>query len=219
MTAIEGFVLAGGQSRRMGSNKGQLKLGGLTLVERAANVLARNAEPVSIVGHSPSDYRSNLIIIEDASVGAGGRGSVVGLYTALLNAKSEWAAILACDLPLVGSELFTIMVSFCREKHDGLNETIDAILPRQPDGRIQPLCGLYKAQTCIPHVKEMLSSDNWRLQDLVRRLNTHILEFSAYEDLEGSDNYFLNVNTPEDFRIAVEHETKRSQQWKRKQLF
>jgi len=203
----------------MGSDKAQLKLGGLTLVERAANVLAKNAEPVSIVGHSSSDYRSNLIIIEDASVGAGTRGSVVGLYTALLNAKSEWAAILACDLPLVRSELFTIMNSFCREKHDGLNETTDAILPRQRDGRIQPLCGLYRTRTCIPHVKEMLSSDNWRLQDLIQRLNTHILELSVYEDLEGSDNYFLNVNTPEDFRIAVEHETKRSRQWRRKELF
>lgn len=65
----------------------------------------------------------------------------------------------------------------------------------------------------------MLSSDNWRLQDLIQRLNTHILELSVYEDLEGSDNYFLNVNTPEDFRIAVEHETKRSRQWRRKELF
>lgn len=202
---MEGFVLAGGRSRRMGTNKAQLKIGGHRLVERAVNVLAKNAEPVSIVGDPESGYRSHLAI-EDASVATGRRGAVVGLYTALLNSKSEWAAILACDLPLVRSELFTMMSSLCREKHHGSNKTIDAILPRQRDGRIQPLCGLYRTHTCIPHVKAMLSSDNWRLQDLVERLNAHILEFSSYQDLEGSDHYFLNVNTPEDYRMAVEHD-------------
>ncbi|MBK6725484.1 MAG: NTP transferase domain-containing protein [Acidobacteria bacterium] len=41
------------------------------------------------------------------------RGAIVGLYTALLSAKTEWIAVLACDLPFVTGELMTRMVDIC----------------------------------------------------------------------------------------------------------
>jgi len=202
MTAIEGFVLAGGQSRRMGENKAHLRLGSMTLAERAVGILAGIADPVFIVGDLPGGSGS-IRRIDDEFAGTGRSGSVIGLYTALHNAKSEWAAILACDLPMVRPDLFIKMVSLCEQLENDPNQTTDAILPQQPDGRIQPLCGLYRTRRCLPEVRQMISGENWRLQDLDKRLNVYILKFSEYADIEGAQNCFLNVNTPEEFQMAV----------------
>lgn len=202
MSAIEGFVLAGGRSRRMGQNKANLLLGGEALVERAATILSAIADPIYVVGDLTGEITS-LPIIRDEPVGANARGAIIGLYTALFHAKTEWIAVLACDLPFVSGELLTRMVSLLKDFADSPNNKADAVLAEQSDGRIQPLCGLYCTQKCLHEVEKMVSEDNWRLQDLSKRVSARILRFSEFEDIPGADNLFLNVNTPEDYRVAV----------------
>lgn len=206
MIPIEGFVLAGGQSRRMGRNKANLLLGGTTLTDRAAAVLAEAADPVYVVGSLPGGPAS-LKIIADEPVGKNARGAIVGLYTALFHAKSDWIIVLACDLPFVSGELLTRMVSVVTQFEDNPNDNTDAVLAEQPDGRIQPLCGLYRVQVCLPGIRKMISEDNWRLQDLSKYLSTRILRFSEFEEIPLADNLFLNVNTPDDYRTAVKYES------------
>ena len=97
MSAIEGFVLAGGQSRRMGRNKASLRLGGKTFVERAARSLESiSGTRIYIVGECANN-NLNLPVVADLS-DKKIRGSIIGLYTALSNAKTELAAI---TFPLV----------------------------------------------------------------------------------------------------------------------
>lgn len=202
MIAIEGFVLAGGRSRRMGRNKANLLLGGKTLIERAATALSVIADPVYAVGNLTAEL-TTLPIIQDEPVGINSRGAIVGLYTALLHAKTEWAAILACDLPFVSGDLLTRMVSILQGFADSRDVESGAVLAEQPDGRIQPLCGLYRRQACLHEVEKMLSQDHWRLQDLNERVNSRILGFSEISDIPSAENLFLNVNMPEDYRAAI----------------
>ncbi|HRI02716.1 MAG TPA: molybdenum cofactor guanylyltransferase [Pyrinomonadaceae bacterium] len=202
---IEGFVLAGGQSRRMGQSKPTLLLGGKTLLDRAAGELYRIADPVFAVGNFTTDVTS-LPIIEDELVAANARGAIIGLYTALFHAKTEWAAILACDLPFVNGELLTRMMSVVEQFADSQDISADAVFAEQPDGRIQPLCGLFRPRICLPEVLKMINEGNWRLQDLATRLNTRILRSAEYEDLPGANHFFLNVNNPDDYLTAIEYE-------------
>lgn len=202
---MDGFILAGGQSRRMGQSKPTLLLGGKTLLDRAATELSRIADPVYAVGNLTTTVTS-LPVIEDELVGANARGAIIGLYTALFRAKTEWAAILACDLPFVNGELLTRMVSVVEQFADSPDISADAVFAEQPDGRIQPLCGLFHPGICLPEVRKMIIEGNWRLQDLATRLNTRILRFAEYEDLPGSERFFLNVNKPDDYLTAIEYE-------------
>ncbi len=202
---MEGFILAGGQSRRMGQSKPTLLLGGKTLLDRAATELSRIADPVFAVGNLSGDVTS-LPIIEDEPVCANTRGAIIGLYTALFHAKTEWAAILACDLPFVNGELLTRMVSVVEQFADSPDISADAVFAEQPDGRIQPLCALFRPGICLPEVRKMITEGNWRLQDLATRLNTRILRFAEYGDLPGANHFFLNVNKPEDYLNAIEYE-------------
>jgi len=202
---IEGFVLAGGQSRRMGQSKPTLLLGGKTLLDRAATELSRIADPVFAVGNLTTDITS-MPIIEDELVGANARGAIIGLYTALFHAKTEWAAILACDLPFVNGELLTRMVSVAKHFADSPDISSDVVFAEQPDERIQPLCGLFRPHNCLSEVRRMITKGDWRLQDLATRLNPRILRFAEYEDLPGADHFFLNVNKPDDHLKAIAYE-------------
>ncbi len=143
---MEGFILAGGQSRRMGRNNAKLLLGGKTLVDRAAITLSVIAGQVYAVGDLTSSM-TELPIIHDEPVEGNARGAIVGLYTALLHAKTGWVAVLACDLPFGTGDLLTRMVAVLPQVADSPYKNVDAVFAEQSDGRNQPLCGLYRRDT------------------------------------------------------------------------
>jgi molybdenum cofactor guanylyltransferase len=205
MDLIDGFVLAGGQSRRMGENKAALLLGGRMLIDRAAEALFPIANTVYAVGNLTGEVTS-LPIIQDHPTKGNTRGAIVGLYTALVNAKTEWVAVLACDLPFVTGELMTRMVDILGSVADSQVNSVDAVFAEQPDGRIQPLCGLYRRDSCLPEIEKMLSDGNWRLQQLRERLNPRIIRSSEIKDIREAEFFFFNLNTPDDHRSAVEIE-------------
>ncbi|MBX3298426.1 MAG: molybdenum cofactor guanylyltransferase [Acidobacteria bacterium] len=202
---IDGFVLAGGLSRRMGQNKAALLLGGRTLVDRAADTLGSISDKVYVVGNITGETTS-LPLIQDHPTKSNSRGSIVGLYTALVNAKTDWVAVLACDLPFITGELMTRMADILRHDFTPHVIAVDAIFAEQPDGRIQPLCGLYRRNSCLPSIKNMLSDSDWRLQRLREQLKSRVLGLAEIEDIPGSESLFFNLNTPEEYRLAVEIE-------------
>lgn len=191
---IEGFILAGGASSRMGQDKTELLLGGKTFIEHAAFSLQTIApQNVYIVGNG-NIKSSGLPTLLDA-VDKNARGAIIGLYTALVNTKTEWTAVLACDLPFVTRELFEKLISLA-------TEDFDAVVPVQHDGRAQPLCALYRRESCLPVVEEMLGEGVWKLQELLRRVKTRFVEFAILRDLPRAEHFFFNVNTPEDYQKA-----------------
>src|SRR5436190_7933001 len=139
MITIEGFVLVGGRSSRMGRDKASLRIGGKTLVERAATTLSQVSTRVAVVGDVVATTVS-WKVVPDVPSGTIARGSIVGLYSALYHSKADWSAILACDLPFASSELFLYLISQIPTTDDN----VGALLLEQPDGRLQPLCGLYR---------------------------------------------------------------------------
>ena len=189
----------------MGQNKAALLLGGRTLVDRAAQTLVSIANTVYVVGDRTGEITS-LPIIRDHPTIENARGAIVGLYTALVNANTEWIAVLACDLPFVTGELMTRMVDTLRHGVDPKVNDVDAIFAEQPDGRVQPLCGLYRRNSCLPEIEKMFSDGDWRLQPLRERLKTRVIGFSEIKDIPGFEFLFLNLNTPEEYRVAVEIE-------------
>lgn len=205
MNSVEGFILAGGASSRMGRDKAALRLGGKTFVERAAAALFRiTGEKISLVGNLPFDQKTinfstgkflELPVIADVQT-KNSPAALIGLHAALARAEADWAAVAACDLPFVTGDLFARLASFLGD------ENADAVVPLQPDGRAQPLCALYRRAGCLKAAEAALGGENWSLQDFLRRINTIFVEFAEFADLPNSDRFFLNVNTPEDFLAA-----------------
>src|SRR5262245_22531689 len=100
MDQIEAFILAGGASSRMGTDKARLLLDGKTFIERIAQTLSDFAARVVIVGQHSEDLDLESVIDIHPKWGALG-----GIETALTNCKTEWAFVIACDLPFVTADL------------------------------------------------------------------------------------------------------------------
>ncbi len=194
---VEGFVLIGGASSRMGRDKAEMSLGGQRLFERAASALDGICQgEVTLVGKA--DFDHDTPIISDISIDPSNqiRASIYGLYTALAFAKTTWISVLACDLPFVTKDLMARLAEYCSNE-------FDAIVPAQPDGQPQPLCAFYRREVSLVVVEAMVRNDDLKLQRLLSRITTRFIEFDEIADLDGSANFFLNVNKPEDYQAAI----------------
>ena len=192
MKEIEGFILVGGASSRMGADKSLLRLGRRTFAEVVAEALRPLAGDVRVVGSRPSAAGHGLAVVRDVYENLGALG---GLHAALSACGARWAVVVSCDLPFVTAELLARLASLRRED-------CDAVAPVQQDGRPQPLCALYAAAACRAVAEELIRAGELRPRALLRRVRTRWVGFEELADLPGSAHFFRNVNTPSDYEEA-----------------
>jgi FdhD protein len=190
MERIEAFILAGGASSRMGTDKSRLRIAGQTFTERIAEALLKVFSTVTIVGQTSADPRLKSAVDIFPQWGALG-----GLHASLAACKTDWAFVVACDLPFVSDSLFKRIAS---SRID-----CDAVVPLQRDGRPQPLCGIYRIDPCLKMVSSLIEAGKRRPLDLLQSVKTCWLPFSQIEDLDQAETFFLNINTPEDYYEAT----------------
>jgi molybdopterin-guanine dinucleotide biosynthesis protein A len=190
MDHFEAFILAGGASSRMGTDKSQLLIEGQTFTQRITHTLLKITNSVTVVGRRDDDPR--LKFAPDVFPQWGALG---GLHSALNACRTEWAFVVACDLPFISAELI-VRLANAREEYD-------AVVPLQPDGRPQPLCAFYRIYPCLERATELIQAGHRRPRDLLESVYTRWLPFSEIQDLEQSEEFFVNINTPADYYEAT----------------
>jgi len=195
MQTISAFILAGGESRRMGVDKSELILDGQSFVERIAAQLAKISNKITVVGKQLADS-AKLPYVTDVYPSWGALG---GVHAALAASDAQWSLIVACDFPLVTAELFTRLAAF--------DEGFEAIAPIQSDGIPQPLCTFYLTQCCLKRAEQLINSGERKPIALLQSVRTRWVTFAEIEDLPGAEQFFDNVNTPEDYDRIVEKGT------------
>lgn len=191
---VEGFILVGGASSRMGSNKAQLTFGEQTTVQVIAAALGSGADRVRVVGSAADTTAAGFENVPDLQERWGALG---GINAALRACQANWAMIVACDLPLVTPALFARMLDFDRQD-------FDALVPIQPDGRPQPLCAIYRREVCRALTEELIGEGEHMPRAMLAQVRTRWIDFDELAELPGADNFFLNVNTPADYERARE---------------
>ena len=187
MESVEGFILIGGASRRMGTPKFRLEIAGETFVQVIARELRKVAPTVSVVsGIEQPDL--GLPLVSDVHQQWGALG---GVHGALAGCRADWALVVACDLPLVKASLFDRLLS--------LRKGFDAVAPVQFDGRRQPLCAGYRVAPCRPRAEALIESGERKPIALLQSVSTRWVEPTEYDDLPGARSFFDNINTPHDY--------------------
>ena len=190
MNQIAAFILAGGASRRMGSDKSQLPIESQTFTERIAETLFQVTDSVTVVGHEA--HSSNLPSVPDIYPQWGALG---GVHAALTACRREWAIVVACDLPFVTAELFSYLAAQ-RLDHE-------AVVPLQADSRPQPLAALYRIDPCRQRATELIEAGRRRPLDLLDTVKTRWVAFAELTNLAQAQRFFVNINTPEDYYEAI----------------
>jgi molybdopterin-guanine dinucleotide biosynthesis protein A len=185
---IAGFVLVGGESRRMGSDKALLELEREPLLLRAARLLDRFVDTVTLLG-SPARYsRFGLAVLADEFTVA---GPLAGLATALKHSSHEWNLFLACDLPLVNEHVIQLLTERMATSY------AQAIVPRTTDGW-QPLCAAYH-RSCLPLMEEALARRDLSIVKLFTTLRVEPVDADFRADPFHWDQLFRNINSAEEW--------------------
>ena len=177
-----GFVLAGGASSRMGSDKALLEYRGKPLVLHIAGEVARAAGSVVLVGDPGRYSHLGYTVVPDVYPSG---GPLAGILTALSISTATWNLIVACDMPVIES-LF--LESLFREAE---HERAQCLVPITSDGRWQPLCAIYHT-SCFGPIQTAFGQGVRKVTDGLKGLSTHHMVIDQV-------HYFQNVNTPEDW--------------------
>lgn len=185
-----GLVLCGGQSSRMGSDKGLLKSEAKTWAQSAMDKISEINIPVkiSVNSHQYADYAalfaSTDIIIDDPLLSI--KGPLLGILSCHLLFPGEDLFILACDMPMMTISLLHTLYKNYQQEPAFLAYVFTT--GNEPE----PLCGIYKSGG-LSIVKDKLASGQHRkdsVKSVLDQLN--VLQIPATPEERAS---FRNVNT------------------------
>jgi molybdopterin-guanine dinucleotide biosynthesis protein A len=188
------FVLAGGKSSRMGSDKAFLKFGGQTLLQRAISVAATVSDRVLIVG-DPEKFAQYGATVKDLFAGCGPLG---GIHAALVSSNADLNLVLAVDMPFVSSGLLAFLFASAEDAKALIT------VPRAGNG-LQPLCAIYRREFAAD-AETALRAGKYKIDALFSGLPIHLIDESTLAAAGFSAQTFFNVNTPND-RLAADAES------------
>jgi molybdopterin-guanine dinucleotide biosynthesis protein A len=193
-TQIDAFILAGGQSSRMGRDKALLEIGGETLLARAARLLERLTASVAVVGAQRSNANFDLPFLADHWPGAGPLGAIA---TALMRAKNPWALVLACDMPFVTEDWLAFL---CERAMSAPANSFDSLVPATAN-RLEPLCALYGA-TSLPALTKALDEGIRKVTDGLATLKIETVIENEWRRFSPDGSLFRNLNNRQDYLDA-----------------
>ena len=179
---VTGFVLAGGKSRRFGTDKRKLLIAGQSMVARTIDLLKTllNRNPY-IVGDNLDELDiGNVIPLKDARPDSGPLG---GIVSALDECPTKWALILATDLPNVTIKDLEVLLLSMDDSFDIIALSASAIP--------EPLIALYNQKT-LSFWHERLSQKKLTLSEGLLKLKCKTVPPF------GGEKSLYNINSPED---------------------
>jgi molybdopterin-guanine dinucleotide biosynthesis protein A len=178
-----GWVLAGGASRRMGTDKALIEVNGQPLILLAAARVAGVCGKVSIVGDPARYGKLGLPVVPD---NFSGEGPLAGIEAALGATGTDWNLIVACDMPALEPEILERLFS----------AGADIAVPEYPDGVVEPLCAVYHRR-CHAEVVIAMQQGIRKITDALDHLRiSHAITYISVTSAEP----FANLNTPEELR-------------------
>jgi len=181
MEKLAVFILCGGKSSRMESEKGLVLFQEKPFIEHIIQAILPVTDQIKLV--TPSKEYDYLPYEKIADIIAD-RGPLGGIYTALTHSETEFNLILSCDIPLISSELLKELIAK-HTKEAGI--TIFAT-----ESRIHPLIGIYSKEI-LPIVKEAIEANELKMMDLLAKTPHQIIK------IEESENFPLtNINSTDE---------------------
>jgi|SRR5581483_10230005 len=187
---IAAFILAGGQSSRMGTDKAHLLFNGKPLAQHAVELAQTVTDNVSLVG-SRESLSPFGPVVEDAHRGCGPLG---GIHAALRASRSEFNLILAVDTPFLSPAFLRFLV----ERAQASQATLT--VPRTSRGW-QPLCAVYRKHFSDA-AEQALRAGHYRIDRLFSAVPVLAIEEAELRALAFDFAMFDNLNTPQDWQQA-----------------
>lgn len=192
---LSAAVLAGGLSRRMGTDKALLRLreGDPPLAAVVVEGVRRVAAEVFLVGTERPGYaRFGVPVVPDRYPEAGALG---GIATALATATNEHCLVVACDLPFLNASLLRWMADQPRD--------YDVLVPRLPGesrqgtGQVFHTLHAVYGRACLPAIERQLAAGRKQVIGFFADVRVREVGAPIVEQFDPERWSFFNANTPE----------------------
>ncbi|MBS7606801.1 molybdenum cofactor guanylyltransferase [Candidatus Bathyarchaeota archaeon] len=194
------IILAGGSSERFGADKGLVKLANkpliLHVIERVRDLV--DEVIVSVKSNAQlSLYRPLMSNCDKIVVDMEGFPAcpLTGALTGLANSGGEYSILLPCDTPFISRSVIDLLFEIA--------VGVDAVIPRWPNGYIEPLQAVYKTSSALKSARESLERGEIRMQSMISRLRrVRYLSTLVIGEIDQKMLTFFNINTPIDLKKA-----------------
>lgn len=182
------IVLAGGKSSRFGKDKGSSIVGNKKMVSHVIEtVQSIGINDILLITNQSQLYQEyKEYTYEDKIKNVGPLG---GIYTGLSISKHQFNLVLACDIPLVDTELIQTVIKKFRPPISVLSY----------NNKIHPLIGIYSKES-IMSIEMAISNNQLKLIELIKDLNGNVIQFESISSHDKTQQ-LLNVNTVDEYNL------------------
>jgi molybdopterin-guanine dinucleotide biosynthesis protein A len=183
-------VLAGGKSRRFGSQKSAARLRNKSLLEISLEIALKISNQVLVIrGQEKIPLPRNIKSFPDIIFNKGPLG---GIYSALSFSETDYIAILPVDMPLLCSEIYEYLIT---------NFQFDKPIAAVSRKGLEPLVSIWP-QKHLKLVENLIKQNNLSIWNCIEESKAIKINFSKLYP-EISDKCFYNINTKEDLKSLI----------------
>jgi molybdopterin-guanine dinucleotide biosynthesis protein A len=185
---MTGIILSGGKNTRMGCNKAFLRIGGERLIDRTVRIFRDIFPEVILITNEPLFYlEQNVTIVTDL---VKNKGPLMGVYTGLFYASSDYIFIAACDMPSLNGPFIQYMIDHAAGE--------DIVVPASPGG-LEPLHAVY-SKKCMGPIHRLLDADRLKITGFYKGLKQKVIGQDILQSFDPAGRMFFNVNFQEDLQ-------------------
>ena len=179
-------ILSGGKNTRMNyKTKAFLEFRGNTFIERTLDAISDYEQKIISCNdvEKYKEFKDRALLVLDKFKEIGPIG---GIYSSLKESEFQYSLVIASDMPFLNKEVLNYLGNY--------EFNNDALIPIV-DGKMQPLCGIYK-KDILSVIEKMINKKDYRLKNLLLNIDT------KYININDKDN-FSNINTVEEYEKLI----------------
>lgn len=190
MSSVVAGILAGGGSRRFGSDKAFAVYKGKTLLERTIENASHLTDKIYILAKDPEKYSAlEYPVLSDTYQVSTPLNGIITVSPYV----SEWLLLLACDIPFFDVRILDLLW----ENRDTSKAAVLRI-----SGKYQPFLGLYP-RSVLHFWEEAFDKGDYHLQRVVEKMPRKVFEEEDLLERGFHISSFSNINTIKDLEQVV----------------
>jgi len=192
-------ILAGGFSKRFGQDKALIELAGKPLILHVLDRASKIVDETVVVVRSANQkgtferllgHRASVVFDRHEA-----QSPLVGALAGFESAQGEYSLLLPCDTPFISSQVARFLLDICVNRN--------AVIPRWPNGHIEPLQAAYHTKSALTAAKNALEEGKLDLQSMIACLRgVRYVSTMVLRQMDTKLLTFFNVNTFEDLKKA-----------------
>ena len=201
------IILVGGFSSRFGQDKGLLFLADKPLARYVLDAVNNVVEEKILVTSSKDqaeNYRKVLgsdvkVLIDRASIDRTGtdraQSPLVGALAGFKEAHGRHTLLLPCDTPFISRDVISLLFELCMDRN--------AIIPRWPNGCVEPLQAVYRSEPAFEAARSALNEGKLNMQSMIDKLlSVRYVSTLVLEQIDQKLSTFFNINNISDLKKA-----------------